>query len=128
MSKDMQTDLARVRGLGAAKSGTSHFWQQRITAIANIPLMGFLVFTLVYMVGADYDQLSDFLAKPWVGTIFVLLIINMFWHMRLGAQMVIEDYVHSTGLKIFLLIMNNFFTAIMGAFCVLNLLRIIFTA
>jgi succinate dehydrogenase / fumarate reductase membrane anchor subunit len=90
----MRTPLSRVKGLGSAKKGTEHFWLQRVTAIANIPLTFFLVIAIVTHLNADYATMRAFLAQPVVSIVMLLLIGSTVWHMRLGMQVVIEDYVH----------------------------------
>jgi len=120
----MRTPLARVRGLGSAKKGTEHFWLQRITAIANIPLTVFLVATLVVHAGADYQTMRAFLAQPIVSIVFLLLIASAVWHMRLGLQVVIEDYVSSEGRKLLAIMANNFASIIVAVTCALAVLRI----
>lgn len=120
----MRTPLARVRGLGSAKKGTEHFWLQRVTAIANIPLTVFLVATLVVHAGADYQTMRAFLAQPIVSIVFLLLIASAVWHMRLGLQVVIEDYVSSEGRKLLAIMANNFASIIVAVTCALAVLRI----
>jgi succinate dehydrogenase / fumarate reductase, membrane anchor subunit len=120
----MRTPLSRVRGLGSAKKGTEHFWLQRVTALANIPLMLFLIATLVTHVGADYETMRGFIANPIVSVVFLLLICSALWHMRLGLQIVIEDYVHGEFTKLLAIVVNNFFTLIIGVSCALAVLKI----
>jgi succinate dehydrogenase / fumarate reductase membrane anchor subunit len=91
---NMRTPLSRARGLGSAKKGTHHFWMQRVTALANIPLTLFLVAALVVHAGADYQTMTAFLGNPFVGVVMLLLVVSAIYHMRLGLQVVIEDYIH----------------------------------
>ena len=121
---NMRTPLGKVRGLGSAKSGTEHFWQQRMTAIANIPMVIFLVWFCVYMVGAEREDMVDIIANPLVALMLVFTIISVTWHMRLGMQVVIEDYVHGEGSKLICLLGNTFFSlavALTGLFAVLKI-------
>jgi succinate dehydrogenase / fumarate reductase membrane anchor subunit len=121
---DMRTPLGRVRGLGSAKEGADHFWRQRLTAIANIPLTLFLVITLIIYGGADYAVVASHLASPFVAIPMLLMVVSAVIHMRLGMQVVIEDYVSSEGLKIIGLMLNTFFCAAVGlasAFAILKL-------
>ncbi len=120
----MRTPLGKVRGLGSAKDGTEHFWQQRLTAIANIPLLVFLVWLLVSLYGRDHASVVATLSSPLVAIALLLAIISVFYHMRLGMQTIIEDYVHHEGRKIALLIGNNFFTIAVGAVCVFCALKL----
>jgi succinate dehydrogenase / fumarate reductase membrane anchor subunit len=120
----MRTPLARVRGLGSAKKGTEHFWLQRVTALANIPLTLFLVVSLVVHTGSDFETMRAYLATPWVSVAMVLLIISAVWHMRLGLQVVIEDYVHGEGQKLLAIMLNNFIALIIAVSCLMAILRI----
>lgn len=124
--KDLRTPLGKVLGSGSAKEGTEHFWRQRLTAIANVPLVLFFVGLLISMTGADYDSVTGVLANPLVAILMILMIGSALYHMRLGMQVVIEDYVHGEGMKISLLILNNFFIVAVGAACVFSLLKLAF--
>ncbi len=120
----MRTPLGKVRGLGSAKSGTEHFWHQRMTAVANIPLLIFLVYFCVSMVGATRAEMADAIANPLVALMLVFTIISVTWHMRLGMQVIIEDYVHGEGSKLICLLGNTFFSlavALTGLFAVLKI-------
>ena len=121
---EMRTPLSRVRGLGSAKKGTEHFWLQRVTAIANIPLAVFFVSAMVVHAGADYLTVTAFLSRPIVALVMLLLILSMVWHMRLGLQIVIEDYIHDHTVKILALILNTFFALAVGTASVLAILKL----
>src|SRR6476661_2309411 len=123
-----RTPLARVRGLGSAKEGADHFWQQRLTAVANIFLVAFLVWLLVTLAGADYATVKRTLAKPQVAIPLLLLVLSGLVHMRIGMQVIIEDYVHSEGRKVIILMMNSFFTFMAGLICVFAVLKLSFGA
>ena len=125
---DMRTPLARVRGLGSAKEGADHFWRQRLTAIANVPLTLFLLVTLIVYGGADYAVVASHLASPLVAIPMLLLVLSAAVHMRLGMQVVIEDYVSSEGLKIVGLMLNTFFSAAVGLAGVFAILKLSFGA
>jgi succinate dehydrogenase / fumarate reductase membrane anchor subunit len=105
----MSTPLARVRGLGPARSGTGHFWHQRLTAIANVPLTIAFVFILIALLGRSHPAAIQILASPLVAVIMLLFIFSVTTHMRIGMQVIIEDYVHGEGAKLGLLIANTFF-------------------
>ena len=120
----MRTPLGLVRGMGSAKDGTEHFWRQRLTAVANIPLTVFLVWLLASLHGESHAVVSATLASPFVAIVLLLAVTSMLYHMRLGMQAVIEDYVHGEGLKIGLLIANTFFTIATGFACFYAILKL----
>lgn len=90
----MRTPLARIRGLGSAKEGVQHWWMQRMTAAALVPLVLWFVISLIGHVGAPREALVDWLSSPVVATLMIALLIAVFYHAKLGIQVVIEDYVH----------------------------------
>ena len=123
-----RTPLARVRGLGSAKEGAGHFWRQRLTAVANIFLVAFLVWLLVTLAGEDHATVENTLAQPHVAIPLLLLVLSGLVHMRLGMQTIIEDYVHSEGSKVILLMLNSFFVVAVGLVCVFAVLKLSFGA
>ena len=120
----LRTPLSRVRGLGSAKDGTQHWWHQRLTAVANVPLM--IGFTLVMLnaIGKTHAEVAALLGSPFVVILLLLTIGSITWHMRLGMQVIIEDYISSEGKKIAALIANTFFCvcmAVAGGYAILKL-------
>lgn len=120
----MSTPLGRVRGLGAARSGTGHFWRQRLTAVANVPLSIAFVFIVVGLLGRNHAAVVQILGSPLVAVVMLLFILSITTHMRIGMQVIIEDYVHDETAKLALLMANTFFTVAVGlasAFAILML-------
>jgi succinate dehydrogenase / fumarate reductase, membrane anchor subunit len=109
----MRTDLGKVRGLGSAKSGTEHFWKQRLTAVSNIPLMIFLVWFIASHLGLNRADFIASIKNPLITIGLLLAFASFLYHMRLGIQVVIEDYVHGHATKLVALLANTFFAVIL---------------
>ena len=122
----MRTPLARVRGLGSARSGTGHFWHQRLTALANVPLTIAFVLILMSLLGRSHAAVVQILGSPLVGILMLLFIGSATYHMKLGMQVIIEDYVHDEKWKLATLIANIFFAVLVCAACVYALLKLSF--
>ena len=122
----MSTPLARVRGLGAARSGTEQFWRQRLTAIANVPLTIAFVLIVVALLGRNHAAVVQILGSPLIAVIMLLFIVSVTTHMRIGMQVIIEDYVHDEARKFILLIANTFFAVAVGLACAFAILMLSF--
>jgi succinate dehydrogenase / fumarate reductase membrane anchor subunit len=106
----MKTPLGRVRGLGAAHSGTGHFWLQRLTAVANLFLVtGFLI-VVVSLAGRSHATAIARLTNPFIALLVIAAVISVVTHMRIGMQVIIEDYVHSESKKVLMVMANTFFS------------------
>jgi len=123
---NMRTPLKNVRHLGSAKEGADHFWMQRVTAVANLVLGLFLVWLIASLAGADYATVKSTLANPIVALLLAMLIVSAAIHMRLGMQVIIEDYITRESTKIVLLLLNNFFAILVASASVWAILKLSF--
>jgi len=124
--KSLRSDLGRVRGLGSAKNGTHHWWGQRVTAIALVPLVLWFVASIVGMAGAPLAAVKAWAASPLVAVLLLALVVATFQHARLGLQVVIEDYVHSEPVKIAALLAMNGAVLLLGGVAVVSILKLAF--
>ena len=111
----MRTPLGKVRGLGSAKAGTEHWLMQRVSAVANIPLVIGLVCFILAHIGRSRADMVASLHNPFVAIFLALGLLSMVWHMKLGLQVVIEDYVHGHGAKFAALLLNGAYAALLAA-------------
>ncbi len=125
-SSNLRTPFARVHGLGSARSGTRHFWHQRLTSVAAIPLtVGFIVIVMSLM-GRNHAAVVQILGSPLVSIVMHLFVLTTLYHMWLGMQVVVEDYVHNELTKILLIMSNTFFCIAVGFVCAFALLKLSF--
>ncbi len=123
---NLRSPLSQARGLGSAKSGTGHWWAQRVTAIALVPLALWFVWGLVAHAGAGYGSVLAWLGSPLVAVTMLLFLSALFYHSVLGVQVVIEDYVHGEGVKIVALLLSKFAHFALAAACIFSVLQIAF--
>ncbi len=121
-----RSQLGRVRGLGAAKSGVSHWWAQRLTALALVPLAIWFVASIAALTGADHGAISAWAGSPLVAGLLILTIIATFYHGYLGFQVVVEDYVHHEGAKLAGLLVVKALCILLGLTGVLSVLSLLF--
>jgi succinate dehydrogenase / fumarate reductase, membrane anchor subunit len=119
-----RTPIAKVRGLGAARSGLQHWKMQRLTAIANLLLVLWFMFSAMALSGSGYEQVRAWLASPVTASLVVLLIISTFYHARLGLQVVVEDYVHHEGARIASLVAIALIVLALAVACIVAVLTV----
>ena len=121
---NLQTPLARVRGLGSAKHGAQHWWQQRLTAIALVPLCLWFIISIASLDMAQHAVISQWMRSPFNAILLILFIISLFHHAQLGIQVVIEDYIDSEWQKIACIVIIKFITAVTGLASVMAVLKV----
>ncbi|MEM9684315.1 MAG: succinate dehydrogenase, hydrophobic membrane anchor protein [Pseudomonadota bacterium] len=122
----MRTPLSRVRGLGSAKDGTHHWWMQRLSAVALVPLTVWFVISMISFAGADHAAVSAWLAQPLSAVLMLLLVVATFYHLQLGVQVVIEDYIHGEAAKIACLVALKLLSIALGVAGVFAVLKVAF--
>lgn len=122
----LRTPLGRVRGLGSAKDGTHHWWMQRVTAVALVPLTVWFVASLVALAGADYETAVAWIGQPVVAVLLILFLFTGFYHLKLGVQVIVEDYVHHEGAKVASQMAVIFGCIVVGALSIFAVLKIAF--
>lgn len=127
-NKHMRSALKSVRGLGAAKEGVQHWWIQRVTAVAMIPMLLLLLVCLLKLATGDHAAVTAAFKHPLFALLALLSIFAIFWHMKLGLQVVIEDYVHTESVKIVALLAITFATFVVGGIAALSVLKMFFGA
>ncbi|MBT5187101.1 MAG: succinate dehydrogenase, hydrophobic membrane anchor protein [Kordiimonadaceae bacterium] len=120
----LRSPLGKVRGLGSARNGTHHWWMQKVTAVALIPLTIWFVASIVQMTQADHAIVTNWLSSPVVATLMLLFIITGIYHLKLGLQVIIEDYIHSEGQKIALQMIVTFGCVALATLAIFSILKI----
>ncbi len=120
----LRSPLSRARGLGSAKSGVHHFWMQRLTALALIPLTLWFVFSVARLAGGDYESVRWWVSYPTVAVTLVLFLAISFYHAALGVQTVVEDYIGNEGAKLLLIIGAKFGLFLLGAISIFAVLKV----
>jgi succinate dehydrogenase / fumarate reductase membrane anchor subunit len=120
------TGIGRVRGLGSAKHGADHWWKQRVTAVGNLLLMVWFLFSLFRLPALDHAGVVKWIGSPLVAVPLILLTISVFWHLRLGLQVFMEDYVHDEGGKVAAILALNFYAIGGAALAIFSILKIAF--
>ena len=123
-TKSMSTPLARARGLGSAKSGLHHWWHQRVSAVAMVGLVSWMVVLLFSLVEADYQTALNILAHPVNATIVVLFVAVGFWHASLGLQVVLEDYVANEGVRLIAILAVKMAASVTAILAILSVLKV----
>jgi succinate dehydrogenase / fumarate reductase, membrane anchor subunit len=123
---DMRTPLGRVRGFGSARSGTEHFWFQRLTSVALVPLTAAVILIVMSLLGRNHAAVVQILGSPIVAIIMLLFVLTTAYHMKLGMQVVIEDYAHDEAIKYTLLIANSFFCVVVALAATFAILKLSF--
>ena len=122
----LRSPLGRVRGLGSAKSGTEHFWAQRVTAVALIPLTLWFVYSILALGNGDHAVASAWMQSPLNAVLLLLLMVGTFHHMQLGLQVVIEDYIHVEYMKIVMLVIVKGASLLLGVAAAFAVLKVSF--
>ena len=125
-SDHLRTPLARVRHLGAARAGTRHFWHQRLTSVALVPLSIAVIVLIIGVIGRNHAAVVQILGSSPVAIMMLLFIISAVYHMWLGMQVIIEDYVHDEFIKLVTLMANTFFCCAVGITGVFAILKLAF--
>jgi succinate dehydrogenase / fumarate reductase membrane anchor subunit len=120
----MRSALGRARGYGSAKSGLHHWWAQRLTAMALLPLSLYFVASVLLLAGANQEAMIVYMREPWNAVLFIALILALFYHLQLGLQVVIEDYIHAEGRRIALLLAIRAITVLFGLLAIVSVLKL----
>ena len=119
-----RTPISQAKGLGSAKEGAHHWWMQRLTALALVPLSLWFAYSVASMAGAGFEEMHEWISNPWVAAFMVLFFIVSYYHGAIGVQVVLEDYISSEGTRMVMIIATKFALALLGAASVIAVLRI----
>ena len=122
----MKTPLGRVRGLGSARSGAHHWWHERLTSVASLILLVWFFVSLARLPDLGWRTVSEWLAAPLAAVPMLLLIVTIFWHLAAGLRVVVEDYVHAEGSKLFWLVLINFLSLFAAGLCLFAVAKLAF--
>ncbi|WP_340313776.1 succinate dehydrogenase, hydrophobic membrane anchor protein [Rhizorhabdus argentea] len=120
------TGIGRVRGLGSARHGSMHWWRQRVTAVGNLLLVTWFVVSLFRLPSYEHAAMVQWIGSPIVAVPLILMTISVFYHLRLGLQVIMEDYVHEEGGKVFFVLLLNFYAIAGAALSIFSILKIAF--
>lgn len=124
----LRTPLKNVKGLGSAKEGTNHFWTQRLTAMALVPLVLWLCFSIAALPGTDHATIQAWVGNSFNAVLLVLIIFSAFYHAKLGLQVIIEDYLSNHGTRTAAIILSTFLCILLGCMGIFSVLKIAFAA
>ncbi|MCZ2203595.1 succinate dehydrogenase, hydrophobic membrane anchor protein [Bartonella sp. A05] len=124
MKKDFRTELGKVRGLGSAREGTEHFWLERLMSFVMVPFFLFFMILFLSLIGKDYSVVHTRLSHPAVTVLMGLMVISSLYYMKLGMQVVIEDYIPRESVRILFLVLNILFCFVLGGVMIFALLKI----
>jgi succinate dehydrogenase / fumarate reductase membrane anchor subunit len=119
--------LGRARGLGSSKTGSAHWWAERVSSAALLPLVLYFIISVLVLKGADHAQMVAYMAQPWNAVLYLALIGTMFWHLSMGMQVVIEDYVRTDATRIMVLMLVKAGIALMALACAISVLKLAFS-
>ena len=120
----LQTPLHKVQGLGPSHSGTGHFWRQRVTAVALVPLGLWFTYAILGLIGTNEVAVLSFLSRPWNALLMAAFSTTLLYHMALGLQDIVDDYIHRPGMKIFTLLLIRFVWIATTVTCIFALIRV----
>ena len=121
---NLRSPLAKVLGPGAAKEGVHHWWIQRLTSVALVPLTVWFVVSLLFLPSYDYTTVAAWMGQLWTAVFLILLVLTAAWHSQLGVRVVVEDYVHGSGMKTLTLALVTFFHVVVAVAGVLAILKV----